>query len=97
MLEWFDRGHGEHRLDPHASPRPQGSQAGTRPHPMMRQPVYAGLKHMLSAALRGGGAVQYADELEDLLTGALMSDFNLQAEDGSPRMVRFCVHQLTRL
>ena len=33
-------------------------------------------------------AVQYADELEDLLAGALMADFNMHTEDGSPRQVQ---------
>ena len=32
--------------------------------------------------------MQYADDLEDLLAQALLADFNLQAEDGSPRVVR---------
>ena len=32
--------------------------------------------------------MQYADELEDLLAGALLADFNTQTEDGSPRLVR---------
>ena len=31
--------------------------------------------------------MQHADDLEDLLAQAMLTDFNLQAEDGSPRLV----------
>lgn len=37
-------------------------------------------------------AEHYADELEEALDDALVQDFNLEAEDGSPGEVRGSVH-----